>query len=309
MMKKMMAGMMLAAAVTAIGAGAVFADSVDKVDTKGIAFGIPEEIRDLVTVQTDGLDADTLVAVYETASMDAARNMGEENNGAGWIFSITTIPEEEVKELRCGDMSGLEVFAEDEDICYVYAHPTDVRILREEETEYEGGLDQWGKINEWAWQEVRQEILANNPELDEEFYTNTYLDMLLAQGAYKPGTKFELRALEYGPDALDPAAIDEDDYIEDLAEDFTYEVLPEAEAPDGEYYVLAFDADGEEVRYDFFKNSESLNLVREVRTVDGEEMETFYQANIKDADDADETAAGIMEKWCKAVATGEVDDD
>jgi hypothetical protein len=113
----------------------------------------------------------------------------------------------------------------------------------------EEAMDSWSMINEWAWQEVRQEILANNPELELEFYTNTDLDMHLAQAAYKPGTKYELRCLDYGPEALDPTTVDSDDYIEDLAEDYTYEILPDAEAPDGEYYVMAFDDDGDEVSY------------------------------------------------------------
>lgn len=309
MMKKMMAGFVLAAAVTAIGATGVFADGADKVDVQGIKFVIPEEIKDKVTVQTEDLAADEIVAVYETGSVEAAEAMEEDGKGAGWIFTICTVPEEKMKELRCGAMDGMEVFAEDDDIYYVYAHPTDVRMLRESNEEMEEAMEDWQTINEWAFQEVRQEIIANNPELDDEFYTNTYLDMLLAQAAYKPGTKFELRALDYGPDALDPASIDEDDYIEDLANDFTYEELDEVTVPDGEYYVLAFDDNGEEVRFDFFKNAESMNLIRQVRTIDGEEVDIYYQANPKDADE-DDTTTGIMEAWCAAIANGgEVDDD
>ena len=52
-MKKRMTGMMLAAAVTVLGASAVFADGVD---VKGVRFEIPDEISELVTVRTDGLE-------------------------------------------------------------------------------------------------------------------------------------------------------------------------------------------------------------------------------------------------------------
>ena len=306
MMRKMMTGMMFAAAVAVLGASGVFADGVD---VQGVRFEIPDEIMELVTVKTDGLEKDELVSVYETASVEAAEAMGSGNQGAGWIFSISTVPEARLKELRCGAMDGTEVFAEDDDTFWLYNHPTDVRLVRESNEEMDEGMDQWSKINEWAGQEVRQEILANNPELEEEIYTNTNLDIHLAQAAYEPGTKYELRSVEYGPDALDPATLDEDDYIEELAEDFTYEMLPDAEAPDGEYYVLAFDQDGEETRYDFFKDPEGTCLIRETMMIGDEEHETFYQANPKDMDDADETTTGIMAKWCNAIANGEEDDD
>ena len=304
-MKKMMTGMMLAAAVTVLGASGVFADGVDE---QGVKFEIPDEISGLVTVRTEGLKYGELVSLYETASVDAAAAMGDDYDGAGWIFSVSTMPENEVKELRCGGMDGMEVFAEDDDIYYLYNHPTDVRLIRESDEEMEEAMDSWTLINQWAGQEVRQEILANNPELELEFYTNTDLDMHLAQAAYQPGTKYELRCLDYGPDALDPAVLDEDDYIEELAEDFTYEYLSDVEAPDGEYYVLAFDDDGEEVRFDFFKDPEAGNLIREVRMIGDEEYETFYQANPKDADE-DDIPAAIMSEWCAAIANGsEIDD-
>ena len=310
MFRKIMTGTILAAALAAFGSAAVFADGIDKVDTKGIRFEIPEEIRDLVTVQTEGLDADTLVSVYETASVDAAEAMGKGDVGAGWIFSIITVPEDRMKELRCEPMFGMEVFAEDDDIYYVYDHPTDVRLYRESDEEMQEAMDPWGKINEWAAREVRQEILSNNAELDEKIYTNTNLDIMLSQAAYKPGTKFELRSVDYGPDPLDPAAIVEDDFIEDLAEDFTYEIQSDVEAPSGEYYVLAFDLNGEEIRFEFFKDTDSLNLIREVMTVGDEEYETIYQANPKEAEDAHKTTTGIMEAWCAAIANGgEIDDD
>jgi hypothetical protein len=305
-----MAGTVLAAAVAALGASAAMAGAGEKVDRQGISFEIPEEIRNLVTVE-DGADEDTIVAVYETASVDAAKALGREDEGAGFIFSISTLPEARVKELRCGDMSGMEVFAEDDDVFYVFNHPTDVRFVRES-YDYDGIEEDesaWTKINEWADQEVRQEILANNPELDEDFYTNTYLDMLLARAAYEEGTEYELRSVEFGADPLDPATLSDNDFAEELAEDFTYEELPDAQAPDGEYEVLAFDVDGEEVRYDFFHASDSKNLIREVRKVGEEEYETLYQATAKDADDVDETTTDIMEEWCAAIANGgEVDD-
>ena len=149
-MKKMMTGMMLAAAVTVLGASGVSADGVDKVDVQGIRFEIPEEIRDLVTVKTEGLEEGELVSVYETASIDATKAMGDDYEGAGWIFSIIRVPEDKMKELRCGELFGMMVFAEDDDIYYVYDHPTDVRLIRESDEEMQEAIEPWSEINEWA---------------------------------------------------------------------------------------------------------------------------------------------------------------
>lgn len=308
MIKKWMAGVVLAAAAAAFVPGAASAWETGEVDVQGIKFEIPEDIRDLVTVQEDGLKEDEIVAVYETASVEAAEAMGKEFAGAGWLFTICKVPEEKMKELRCGGMDGMIVFAEDEDIYYVYNHPTDVRYLRADNEEMEKDQDVWTSVNEWASGEVCPRILENNPKLDAEWYTNTDLDMHLAQAAYRPGTKYELRSLEYGADALDPSSLKEDDFIEDLAEDYTYEIQDDVKAPDGEYCVLAFDEDGEEVRFDFFTAQGSRDLIREVRTIGGEEQETFYRAIVKDADE-DDTTTDIVEEWCAAIAGGADEDD
>ena len=67
---------------------------------------------------------------------------------------------------------------------------------------------------------------------------------------------------------------------------------------------MAFDVYGEEVRFDFFKAPEGNNLIRETRMIGDEEYETFYQANPKEADDADRTTTGIVAAWCEAIADG-----
>lgn len=296
-MKKMITGMILAAAVMAAGASAAIADAPDRFDSQGISFEIPEDIRDLVTVVED--EPDTIVSVYETASVEAAKALGEDYSGAGWLFSIGTVSEAEMEQLRCGAMDGMEPFAEDDDTYYIYCHPTDVSYVRETTEEMKADQDQWTKLNEWAAEDVRKEILKNNHELDAVTYSNTELDMYLAKIAFRPDTKYEIRTLEY-PD-LDASALRIDDYIEDLTGDVYYKVADDAEAPDGEYIVLAFDEDG--IRFDFFPGE---NLIREVKTLDdGEEYETLYEAYFEDAD---ENAYEIMKEWCDAIANGETDD-
>ena len=299
-MKKMLTGMVLAAAVMAISSSAVYAGQNEAVDIQGIKFEIPEDIQPLVTVRED--DPDMIVSVYETASVEAAEAQGDDYPGAGWLFGINIIPESEMQKLRCGAMDGMIPFAEDDDMYYIYCHPTDVRYTRETTEQMKEDQDQWTKLNEWAQEVVRKEILVNNPELDTVTYSNTGLDIYLAKIAFEPGTKYAIRTLQY-PD-LDASTLKDDDYIDDLTEDVYYEMVTDVEEPDGEYIVLAFDDDG--VRFDFFKDPEAANLIREVRTTDdGEEFVTFYEAHFEDAD---KTASGIMQEWCDAIANGEDDD-
>ena len=82
--------------------------------------------------------------------------------------------------MLCYDMSGVEVFARDEDGRYfMYYHPTDVRIVRENYDDAEG-LRQWSALNEWA-AAVPDSLLTENPGLSAEKHGNTALDIYLAR--------------------------------------------------------------------------------------------------------------------------------
>ena len=298
MKKAMMAAMAVAAAAMAITASsAVMAEEIVKVEADGIAFEIPAELADLVTVETEGLSDGALVNVYETASIEAAKALEYDYDGAGWLFGISHIPEDRMKQLRCGGMDGMEVFAEDDDFYLTFDHPTDVTMVRESNEEMDAGMDQWSQLNSWARGEVMDEIIANNPELSPETFTNTELDMYLSRAAFEPGTDYEVISLMFGGKGM--KASEEDDFIEDLADDFTYQMLDDVEAPDGEYIVLNFEEEG--VRFEFFLVEEGKDLIREVRTLDGEEYETLYEASVKDADDTGKTTSGIMQEWCDAI--------
>ena len=295
MKKKMIAGAMVAAAV-ALGSMTAFAAGIEKVDIDGITFEIPEEIRDLVTVQTQLGSEDEIVMVSETASRDAALAMEDEDvEYAGWLFTITKMREKDVEKLRCGGMEGMNVFAEDDDIYYVFNHPTDVRFVREQYEDIDADMEQWNLVNEWAGT-VCDEILGNNPELDAVSFSNTDLDMHLAKIAFGEDVKVVFKSLEFGE--LDPSTLKEDDYIDDLTDDVTFEYAQDQEAiPDGEYIVMEFPE--ENVRFDFFKSEE--NTVREVITLDdGEEITQLFKASFEE--DADKTATGIMQAWCEAIA-------
>ena len=292
MMKKAFTTTLIAAAMTAAAATAVFADEAAKIEANGIKVEVPGEYKDLLTIQTEDLEVGTLIKVSETASVEAAKKQDPGADGAGWLFSITRVPEDKMKELRCGGMDGKEVFAEDDDMYYVFEHPTDVRFFREQYDNVEEDQAQWTVLNEWAAGEVRQNILRDNPELDAENYTNTVLDMFFARAAYDANTHFMIKSLDYG--TMDPATCDENDFIEDLTEDVTFEEVTDEEAPDGEYFVMDFEDEG--VRFDFFKAEGKENYIREVYKVGDEEFERLYKATFKDSD---KTATGIMRAWCE----------
>ena len=292
MMRKMLMTAALAAAMTAaVSFGALAAE--EKIEAGGIVFEIPEEFRDLVTVQTENLQPDELIRVSETASIEAAKVTGSNDALPGWLFSISRISEEELGKLRCGEMSGSEVFAEDDDMYYMFNHPTDVRLIRASNEEMDAAMDQWTNLNNWAWEDVRMAILSANPQLELDTCSNTELDMYLCRARYD-GMKYEIRSLDAG--TFDPTIFGEDDYLEDLTEDVWYaevEEISDEERPDGEYIVMAFDEDN--VRFDFFLGEGMENYIREVKTMDdGEEVETLYKASFKDPE---ESATGIMKEW------------
>lgn len=302
-MKKMIITAALAVAATmALSFGAMASEDT-KVEAGGLVFEIPAQYKDLVTIETEGLEAGELIRVSETASMEAAKAMGEEENGAGWLFSISGIQENELGKLRCSDMSGREVFAEDEDVYYMFNHPTDVRLLRETNEEMDEAMDQWTALNEWANGEVRDAVLADNPRLEKEICSNTELDMYLARARYD-GLKYKIRSLEIGE--MDPTVFGEDDFLDEMTEDVSFEEvtdLSDVEQPDGEYIVMAFD--DENVRFDFFLGEGLENYIREVKTTDdGEEVETLYRAIFEDPE---ESATGIMREAIASMA--HTDDD
>lgn len=304
MMKKVLMGTMMAAAMTAMISAGAMAEGAKKVESKGLVFEIPEEYADLVTVETQELDDDEFIRVSETASIEAAKANGSGNPGPGWLFTISRVSEDELKEMRCYVMEGREVFAkkdveDGEDYYLIYNHPTDVRFVREQYDDIDEDMKQWGTLCEWASGDVRNAILRDNPGLEPKTYGNTNLDIYLARAAFMKDAKFEIRSLEFG--TLDPKTCKEDDFIEDLTDDdVKYELVGDGEGPAGEYVVLAFVDDG--VRFDFFPMGDDPNIIREVRKVGDEEISTIYRAVFKPDDDEKKTAGGIMQAWAQAIA-------
>ena len=128
-------------------------------ECEGMKLIVPLEYDPLLTVET-GKDG-TLFSVSETASVEAAKKLRGDAEGAGFLFAVARVSRDEVNTMRCYDMSGTDIVAEDaEGACYVFYHPTDVRIEREGNIT-EADQAQWSALNQWA-AAARESFVAEN---------------------------------------------------------------------------------------------------------------------------------------------------
>ena len=261
----------------------------------GLKLLIPLEYNDLLLIETPQNDPNgVLFSVSEKASIEAAKAQGNEYDGIGWLFSIGALTEEAFHEAICYDMSGADVFAKDADgQYYMYCHPTDVRLVREEYSDQES-IQQWMTLSEWA-ATAPDTFLAENPGLTAEKCGNTALDMYLARVAYMDGVNYTVSATEYGP--MDGSGFDASSYAEHLTNGVTFEPADDSEAPDGEYIVLSFPDD--DIRFDFFWAEGKEHYIRQVWSGDNEML---YRAVFENGDHASDTS-NIMSAWYNALVT------
>ena len=106
----------------------------------------------------------------------AAEALGEDpdETGAGELFSIGRVSKEEAQKIVDEDIGNAEVFAKDEnDKYYVFYHPTDVRYVRETPEQMTADQDQWIALNEWARNDVRNDIFKYSEGLTPVTLTST----------------------------------------------------------------------------------------------------------------------------------------
>ncbi|MBQ9720836.1 MAG: hypothetical protein IJV64_09105 [Oscillospiraceae bacterium] len=126
----------------------------------GLKLTIPTEYTDLLVVNTER--DDVLFSVSEKASIEAANAMGEDTQGAGWLFSISAVSKAERDEM-VGHLLNDEIFAKDEnDVYYVYSPASDVTLVREQYDNMEEDMKQWTALNEWAWNSARDAFIREN---------------------------------------------------------------------------------------------------------------------------------------------------
>ncbi|MBR4549961.1 MAG: hypothetical protein IKO83_08630 [Oscillospiraceae bacterium] len=267
-------------------------------ENDGLKLLVPLEYDELLLVdRIEDAEDGTLFYVAEKASVEAAKEQGGDYRGAGFLFAIARVSEEELNIRRCGYMTGQEVIARGPDgSCYICYTPTDVRFVRES---YEGIADgsnedwkQWTTLNQWANTTMRESFIAENDGFVPLRYGNSDVEIYLARAAYDPDADYTLSTTEFGP--LEPGGVDAAPFVERLTRDVTVEYAREDEAPDGEYAVLYFP--GDKIRFDFFFAEGGENYIREVRD-DGSEM--LYKAS---SEKDGFLASAVMRAWYDALA-------
>lgn len=255
----------------------------------GMKFTVPAEYAGLVNVETD--KDDMLFSVAEKASVEAA-----DYEGAGWLFGFAKVDEDTLHSMMTSDMSGADVFARDgEGNYYLFCHPTDVRIEREGEIT-DADMEQWSALCAWG-EEAKAAFIAENAGLESYVRTNTELDIYLSRVAYLDDAAYTISTTEFGP--KEPGDVDKTPFVTKLLDGVTFEYT-DAEAPDGEYVVLALKDGDMDVRIDFF--SADGNMIRVTTSfMDGEETitnESLYTATYADGS----TVAGdVMQSWYDAL--------
>lgn len=235
-------------------------------EVDGVKFDIKPKVNSLVTVElAEENENGLLFTVYETASKEAAGLAG-----AGELFGIGKVPEARLHAMLCGDMSGADVFAKDEeDNYYIFYHPTDVRFDRANDSEWEAGWAQWTMLQEWAGT-VTDSIESKN-SLEHISFSNTPVDILLARAAWDGGTSYTITGSEYG--TVDTKDFDAAPYVDFLLRHMFY-LTEDEEMPDTDYISISFPDDN--TRLDFFED-----LGGYVRYVSGD-YEELYEAAWED---------------------------
>ena len=275
---------------------AVIGTDADLVLTNaGLTFTVPGDTAELLVAEApENAEDGTLFSFSEKASVEAAEALGEKDTGAGWLFDIRKVSEEELQELLCADMSGVDVFAKDaEGGYYLKYHPTDVRLVREGEITEEDTAA-WSSVCEWA--AVAPGFFAEENGLEPFTRGNSELEIYLNQILAGKLTDYTFSCLNPF-DPLKPGETDPAPFIEKLLDaEITFDYSGEG-APDGEYVVLSIPQDN--VRFDFFFASGGKNVIRQVKTLEDGEFENVFIAAFADEKT---TANDVAYAWYKAVA-------
>ena len=298
--------MLLSVCGAAFAEGVPVADKKEKADSKQAAFPdcilfeneglilpVPDSYSALLTVMTPRDDEyGELFSVSETASIEAAEATGLDYDGAGWLFSISRVTEDELHQILCYYMFGSEVIARDEQgMYYLFDHPTDVRIVRESYDSMDEDIQIWSELNQWAWS-AKDDFLSANDGLRPESRSNSDPEIYLSRAAWMDGEHYTVSTLEDGP--REPGKTDPVPFVEKLTTNVYLEELDEGTAPDGEFVSLNMPE--ERLRLDFFLDEGNENLIRIV-TDDG--SESLWKAEYADGT----TKAGeVMLDWYKALA-------
>ena len=140
----------------------------------GIQIALPVEYLDQLIVKTgDGLCEpekeppaypQTLMMVYEKASVDAAEADYGNADGIGFLWGFCVLDQVSFEQLLSSDGSGFQLFAKADELYYVYCFPTDVQFHRNDLAAFtpdSQDFRDWETLNDLGPQ-VRDDIVERN---------------------------------------------------------------------------------------------------------------------------------------------------
>lgn len=169
-----MTAMILAVMLVTLPSEEALANDSTFYTSEGYRLEVPNKYKDalLTTTIYDKYEG-VLFSVSEKKSVEESRAAGMNYDGMGWLFSIGKVNENQLNEMLCYDMSGVEIFAKDiSGMYYVYRHPTDVRYHRSTIEEMKEDQGKWTELVQWGYKDVRDEFVKNNPGLVSVTFNN-----------------------------------------------------------------------------------------------------------------------------------------
>lgn len=200
----------------------------------GICLRIPRDYDPLLLTKVGA--GQQLFSVAELASIEAAKKESMEYEGAGWLFAIGRVSAQELHEMLCEDMTGRNLFAQDDaGNYYIFYHPTDVRYMRETPAVMQRDQEIWSQLCFWAWNDVPKHFIADNKLLSITA-DNSSIGIYLARIIYKTGTTYTL-AIK-GRQAYTGNMEQTEPFVNMLLYGNSYEIVQEKKSPRGEYIIL-----------------------------------------------------------------------
>lgn len=266
-------------------------------ENNGYKLTVPAELADKISVETPEANDDKVIfSAYEIKSVEAAKAKGYDNQGYGWLFTITERNEEEARKMMIEAIGDQQPIAVTADGAYlIFNHPTDVRYERATVEDMDKDQGEWTAACEWANSIIKD--FAKENGLTVVSFNNTLAESALAKAAFGKDANYTISTTEHGP--LAPNGVDPIPFYERMTKGAVYEnvEVAENEVPDGEYVVLTFP--DEQVRYDFFFAEGSENLIRTVQGPEGEDQYTFFTKVT--FEDGTSKASEIMHEWYNAI--------
>ncbi|MBR3640671.1 MAG: hypothetical protein IKN53_01410, partial [Oscillibacter sp.] len=126
------------------------------------------------------------------------------------------------------------VFARAGDDGFMFYHPSDVRLVREDNAYTDEAMEQWSELNEWAWS-VRDAFCTENG-LEPFTHTNSMADSIFARAAFWTDNPVTLAQNGVVVDARN--AENAQEVLERLVWNTSIEYVDELPETDGEPIVM-----------------------------------------------------------------------